>query len=188
MERKQIEEMNKDLEKIDFKGRDYVTVNARVAAFRRAVPGGLISTEILPELTGNGIVTMKATVADEEGSILATGLAQEKQGSTFVNKTSYIENCETSAVGRALGFLGVGIDDSMASAEELANAVKQQDDGKTKPKAKKKKKTARDEFLEYIEKNGLSPTEIAEDYGLSKESKEEDFKAALKKITERFGA
>ena len=69
---------------------------------------------------------MKATCADENGSILGTGTAYEKEGSSFINKTSYIENCETSAVGRALGFAGFGIDTSIASAEEVMNAQYQQ--------------------------------------------------------------
>ena len=58
-------------------------------------------------------------------------MAYEKEGSTFINKTSYIENCETSAWGRALGNLGIGIDTSIASAEEVQNAVLNQ--GKKKP-------------------------------------------------------
>jgi hypothetical protein len=57
---------------------------------------------------------------------LATGYAQEKESSSFINKTSYIENCETSAVGRALGFCGFGIDVSVASYEEVANAINNQ--------------------------------------------------------------
>ena len=69
---------------------------------------------------------LKAIIKNPDGVILATGLAYEKEGSTFINKTSYIENCETSAWGRALGNLGIGIDTSIASAEEVGNAIKQQ--------------------------------------------------------------
>lgn len=99
----------------------YVMVNERVKAFRSLCPGGAITTEIIG--LENGVVTMKAEVKDECGNLLATGLAQEKETNGFVNKTSYIENCETSAVGRALGFCGIGIDGSLASAEEVANAI-----------------------------------------------------------------
>ena len=60
------------------------------------------------------------------GKIVATGHAQEKEGSTFINKTSYIENAETSAIGRALGLLGIGIDTSIASAEEVSTAIANQ--------------------------------------------------------------
>ena len=69
---------------------------------------------------------MKTTITDENGKILATGMAQEKETSSYINKTSYIENCETSAVGRALGMLGIGSDEQMASAEEVANAINNQ--------------------------------------------------------------
>lgn len=69
---------------------------------------------------------MRATVSDENGKILGTGLAYEKETSSYINKTSYIENCETSAVGRALAMLGIGTDASMCSAEELVNAIKNQ--------------------------------------------------------------
>ena len=65
---------------------------------------------------------MKAIIKDSDGNIKSTGYAYEKEGSTFINKTSFIENAETSAVGRALGFLGIGIDAAIASADEVQNA------------------------------------------------------------------
>lgn len=102
----------------------YTSVAARVAAFREMCATGTIVTEIVT--MADGVVTMKATVSDEAGRVLATGMAQEKESSSFINKTSYIENCETSAVGRALGMLGIGSDEQMASAEELANAINNQ--------------------------------------------------------------
>lgn len=108
----------------DVKGKDYAEVPQRVKAFRSLYPNGSITTEILS--IADGICVMKATVADEGGSILGTGTAYEKEGSSYINKTSYIENCETSAVGRALGFAGFGIDTSIASAEEIMNAQYQQ--------------------------------------------------------------
>lgn len=116
---------------VDIKGKEYAQVNDRVKAFRQICPNGLISTEIIA--MENGVVTMKTTIADGEGNVLATGLAQEKESSSFINKTSYIENCETSSVGRALGFLGIGIDGSMCSAEELVNAVTNQGGKKPQP-------------------------------------------------------
>jgi len=108
----------------DVKGKEYAEVPQRVKAFRSLYPNGAISTEIL-SLEG-GVCVMKATCSDEDGRILGTGTAYEKEGSSFINKTSYIENCETSAVGRALGFAGFGIDTSIASAEEVMNAQYQQ--------------------------------------------------------------
>ena len=59
--------------------------------------------------------------------MLSTGLAQEDRSSSMINKTSFVENCETSAVGRALGFLGIGIESSIATAEEVSMAIAKQD-------------------------------------------------------------
>lgn len=106
--------------------KEYATVPERVKAFRQICPGGSIATEIVT-LTDN-MVVMKSTVADEDGKVLSTGMAFERPDSSYINKTSFIENCETSAVGRALGWLALGVDASMASAEELANAITQQQD------------------------------------------------------------
>lgn len=131
MEWKDLKRVNEGLKGIDVKGKDYVEVNKRVMAFRELEPNGTITTEIISN--AGGVVTMKATVTDSNGKILATGYAYEKESSSFINKTSYIENCETSAVGRALGFCGIGVDASIASAEEVANAIKQQEDAQKNP-------------------------------------------------------
>lgn len=122
--------VNKAIKPVDIKGKDYAQVNDRIKAFRELCPNGTITTDII-ELA-NGVVTMKATVYDEEGKVLGTGLAQEKESSGYINKTSYIENCETSAVGRALGFAGIGVDGSMCSAGELVNAITNQNKEPTK--------------------------------------------------------
>ncbi len=91
-------------------------------------PQGRIETELVS--CQEGICVFKAIVATNEGNILGIGHAYEKENSSFINKTSYIENCETSAVGRALGMAGFGIDTSVASAEEVQNAIEQQEDMK----------------------------------------------------------
>ena len=131
----QIEKANATLQPLDVKGKAYVEVNQRIKAFRMLYPQGSILTEMLSN--ENGICIFKATVGytDEEGEFrpLGTGTAYEKEGATFINKTSYIENCETSAVGRALGMCGFGIDVSVASYEEVQNAINNQE--KAEPKA-----------------------------------------------------
>ena len=111
----------------NIKGKEYAEVNQRVKAFRTLYPEGFIATEIL--CREGGLCIIKATVghyADGKSVILATGTAYEKEGSSQINRTSYIENCETSAVGRALGMAGFGIDTSIASADEMNNALLQQ--------------------------------------------------------------
>lgn len=117
----EIKKANQQLDTVNIKGKDYVQVNDRVKAFRSVCPGGVIETDMV--YYEGGRVMFKATVKDQDDRILATGYAEEKEGSTMINKTSFIENCETSAVGRALGFAGIGIDGSMASAEEVATAI-----------------------------------------------------------------
>lgn len=95
-------------------------------------PAGTIETQLLK--CEDGICIMRAEIMiKEEGTmrLLGTGTAYEKENSSFINKTSYIENCETSAVGRALGMAGFGIDTSIRSAEEMQNADLQQEDIKS---------------------------------------------------------
>lgn len=131
-------EVNKSLSTVGISKKDktgkvkttqYAMVTERIKGFRNICPDGSITTEIISLV--DGVVTMKATITDETGKVIATGLAQEKETSSFINKTSFIENCETSAVGRALGFAGIGVDGSMASAEEVANAIMNQNNQET---------------------------------------------------------
>lgn len=123
----EIRSANEQIRTTNIKGKEYAEVNQRVKAFRMVHPNGAILTEIID--LSDGIVTMKASALDEEGKILGTGHAQEKESSSYINKTSYIENCETSAVGRALGMCGFGIDTSICSADELTNAMNNQGEG-----------------------------------------------------------
>ena len=149
----QIKQANEQIKTVDVKGKQYAEVNQRIKAFRMCYPNGSISTEIL--FLNEGVVTMRATVCNEEGAILGTGIAQEKEDSSFINKTSFIENCETSAVGRALGMCGFGIDTSVASAEEVQNAIHNQEmPNKRKLVALLKEKGI--DAKEYAKKNGFT--------------------------------
>lgn len=120
-----IQKVNSEITMIDLKGKNYAMVPERVTAFRKLFPDGFIKTEIVSH--DGTTVLMQAIVGYYENAvpvILATGFAQEVRGRGMVNGTSYIENCETSAVGRALGMIGLGINGGgICSAEELANAV-----------------------------------------------------------------
>ena len=127
----QLVKANSIIRTMDVKGKEYAEVNQRIKAFRSICPGGSIITEMLSN--ENGMCVFKAVISDENGMILGTGTAYEKETSSYINKTSYIENCETSAVGRALGMCGFGIDTSIASAEEVQNAILNQE-----PKAEHK--------------------------------------------------
>lgn len=129
----QLQEVNKTLKTTEIHGKAYAEVNQRIKAFRMLYPDGTIETEILH--LENDMCVIKATVGfydttvhgEEYFKTLATGIAYEVEGRSNINKTSYIENCETSAVGRALGMLGIGIDTSVASYEEVATAIEQQE-------------------------------------------------------------
>jgi len=116
---------------IDIKGKGYIEVNERIKYFRENYPNHSLTSEWL-RLDDN-MVICKAFVKDETGRILADGTAYEMKGSTFINKTSYIENCETSAWGRALGNFGIGIDTAIASADEVLNAIKNQNTQSQQP-------------------------------------------------------
>lgn len=165
---------NEVLKTIDVKGKNYVQVNERVKALRMICPNASISTEIIS--MADGIVTMKATVSDEEGKVLGTGFAQEKETSSYINKTSYIENCETSAVGRALGFAGIGIDGSMASAEEVANAIINQN----KPTYINKKE--QQTLINMIQKRGLNVDNVLNGTPIEKVTPEA-YTDAVKKLS-----
>ena len=115
---------------------DYAMVPDRVTAFRKVFTTGFITTDIVSH-DGNTVL-MKCTAGYYENGvpiILATGYAQEVKGLGLVNGTSYIENCETSAVGRALGMMGFGLNGGgICSAEELANAITAQNQMKENDK------------------------------------------------------
>lgn len=104
---------------------EYAQVNERIKVFRMLFPNGSIATNI--ESLKDGVVVMSCEVRNEDGNLLSKAYAYEKEDSSFINKTSFIENCCTSATGRALGYLGIGIDTSVASYEEVANAMANQE-------------------------------------------------------------
>ena len=115
---------NKETGKVEKKG--YAEVHQRIKAFRMVYPQGDIETTILTD--ENGICKIRADIYDDNNRHLSSATAQENiKSNSFINTYNAIENCETSAVGRALGFAGFGIDTSIASAEEVQNAIIKQD-------------------------------------------------------------
>jgi hypothetical protein len=136
------------MQSIKIKGKDYIQVHERVAELRRnpLYKTLTIETEIVEknysELTGDIVkndkvvgkkttkvldaIIIKCVIRNKDGNVVSSGYAQEEKATGFVNETSFVENCETSAVGRALGFLGIGIKDSIASADELVVAISKQ--------------------------------------------------------------
>lgn len=107
---------------VSIHGKIYKTVARRIQDFRNEHPDWSIESEVL---SAADLVQVKTTIRDTAGKVIATGLAEEMRGSTNINKTSALENAETSAVGRALAFMGLG-GTEIASADEVANAITQQ--------------------------------------------------------------
>ena len=125
---KKIEPAKKQSGVINIHGREYQTVAFRVQQFREANPGYSLTTAIMAR-DAECVVT-QATIADDSGRILATGHAEERRAASQINKTSALENAETSAIGRALAALGFG-GTEFATANEVANAIHQQDNPTT---------------------------------------------------------
>jgi hypothetical protein len=108
---------------INIRGKEYQTVALRVAKFRAANPAWTIRSEIV-HIDADQVL-MRAEILDESGRLLADGFAEEWRASSQINKTSAVENCQTSAIGRALACAGFG-GSEFASADELANALRHQ--------------------------------------------------------------
>ena len=127
---------------ITIQRKEYVMVNEKVKFFRSEpqYKDWSIESDIIKH--ENDEVIVKTVIRDAKGVIRSTGLAHEVAGSSKINSTSHVENCETSAVGRALGFLGIGSDGSIASYEEVTNAIQNQE------KDKAPKETPKEYILE----------------------------------------
>ena len=182
-----IKKANDATKTTDIKGKDYVEVHQRIKAFRMVYPDGFITTEEI--VNENGISEFKAMcgfhVKDEYGNfivnsdgtaipvIIGTGHAFEREGSNFINSTSHLENAETSAIGRCLASAGFGINESVSSYEEVANAKANQKEEKKERKASAKQLAVLNQvyvgerLTKLLEANGL---EKLEDISMKKAS------------------
>jgi len=106
----------------------YVEIKDRVKQFHATYPKGVIKTELL--VPGPERFVVKAVVAKTaeecQNGAYFTGHAEEVVGQGYINKSSACENAETSAVGRALAFMGFSVDVSIASREEVERAIERQ--------------------------------------------------------------
>lgn len=108
---------------ITIHGREYQTVAYRVHQFRETHPNWALTTAVMAR--DPDCVVVQAAIADDSGRVLATGHAEEYRKASQINRTSALENAETSAIGRALAALGFG-GTEFATANEVANAIHQQ--------------------------------------------------------------
>ena len=154
----ELQNANQAISTTNIKGKEYAEVNQRIKAFRMVFPDGCIRTELISNKDGVCVFKAEVYTSTENGinTLLGTGHAYEKESSSFINKTSYIENCETSAVGRALGMCGFGIDTSICSADELNNALVNQE--ALKPITKAQVKT----IMALAEKKESDPSDICD--------------------------
>jgi len=159
----------------NIRGKQYVEVNERIKFFRQEdqYKNWTIATDF-PLLDAENCVC-KCTIANEQGRVVAVGHAHEEKGSSNINKTSYVENCETSAVGRALAMLGIGIDTSIASANEVEDAIAKQQTIIDNPNVQK------------LSKALDAPVENIMDKAVSYIKSQTDKKKAFNAITKKYG-
>jgi hypothetical protein len=114
------------MKSVNIKGKEYITVNERLIFFttQPKYKGWRISEDVVSLDEKEGL--FKVTIINPEGFQMSVAHAQEYRDSSYINKTSFVENGFTSALGRALGYLGIGIDTAIASADEVQTAVNNQ--------------------------------------------------------------
>lgn len=161
--------MTKDTGKVNIHGKEYETVASRVQRFREANADKGLTTEVIHR--DEQEVVVKATITGPDGFVLATGHAEEKRQASQINRTSALENAETSAIGRALaayGFAGT----EFASADEVAQAIGQRNSlpAPTKPAEELATDIQRRQIKSFMTALGVAeediPGVLAEDYGV----------------------
>jgi len=135
---------------IDIKGKKYVLVSDRIIFFNDNYKNGSITTELISQVESENIV-IKATVIPDASNKdrVFTGYSQATKGDGYINKTSALENAETSAVGRALAMLGIGVIDSVASVDEINKTTHQT----------KANQPAKSILFSKLKKEGITGTE-----------------------------
>lgn len=109
---------------IKIQGKDYVMVKDRIAYFNETYPEGCIDTQLVSDYSSE-LIVIKARVWPDAAQLgrSFTGYSQAIMGGQGVNATAALENAETSAVGRALAMMGIGVIDSIASGDEIHKAT-----------------------------------------------------------------
>ena len=166
----------------NIRGKQYVEVNERIKFFRQEEQYN--NWSLITEFTvlDEAQCVCKASIVDADNRIISVGHAHEVQGSSNINKTSYVENCETSAIGRALAMLGIGIDTSIASANEVSDAIAKQDTAA--PAAP----TKADKMIKKVqEKFDTDPPENIMDKAVAYIKSQTDKKKAYESIVGKYG-
>lgn len=104
---------------------DYETVEERLIKFWKDHPDGQIHTKLVGSSTTQYIVEASIYRTEADARPWTTGLAEETVQGRGVNATSALENCETSAIGRALANAGYATKGKRASREEMTKVATQ---------------------------------------------------------------
>ena len=107
---------------IDIKGKKYVLVSDRIIFFNENYKKGSITTDIIKN-EDKEIIIKATVIPDVTIDRRFSAYSQAIKGDGYINETSALENAETSAIGRALGFMGIGVIDSIASVDEITKAT-----------------------------------------------------------------
>ncbi len=162
----------------NIRGKQYVEVNERIKYLRQEPKFEKYGIRTEFPLIDSDQCLCCASIINDCGEVVAQGHAHEVRGSSNINKTSYVENCETSAVGRALAMLGIGIDSSIASANEVEEAIAKQEEMVNNPHVQKLSKKL-DAPVENIMDKAVG-------YIKSQTNKQKAFDAITKKYGEQL--
>ncbi len=159
----------------NIRGKQYVEVNERIKFFRQEnqYKNWGIHTDF-PIIDADQCLC-RCTITTPDGAVVAQGHAHEERASSNINKTSYVENCETSAVGRALAMLGIGIETSIASANEVTEAIAKQQALVDNPQVQK------------LSKKLDAPVENIMDKAVEYIKGQSDKRKAFEAITKKYG-
>lgn len=137
---------------------EYETVETRIDKFWAAHPNGRILTDIAYQDEKRVMFRAEVYKDEKDERPASTGYAEETKGASPVNRTSHVENCETSAIGRALANLNFAAKGKRPSREEMskvANSEPPDIDGYVLPltdsQIKKAKKMVTDAGLDWEE-------------------------------------
>ena len=159
----------------NIRGKQYVEVNERIKFFRQEAQyknWGIVTD--FPIIDAEQCMCV-CSIVTPEGHVVSQGTAHEVRGASNINKTSYVENCETSAVGRALAMLGIGIDTSIASANEVEDAIASQQSMVDNP------------LVQKLSKAVDAPVENIMDKAVGYIKSQTDKQKAFKAITKKYG-
>ena len=157
---------------------EYELVEDRLKAYWKDNPKGTITTDVVHITDDGSCVTIKAYVHNNDGELVATGIAQETKGQGgFANKDAWVENCETSAIGRALAnWMYQGSNKKRPSAQEMSKVSSE-----TSEQAPKKSAPPTAKPTELKVEPTASPVDVVKDagFGDAKFAKHDNGKPAM---------